>query len=213
MPGQTRSTRSSGACRGAVLRRWSRTLEGADRAKALTSFVDAAVLLGRVTFDDHPYGELLKNDNAIYRASWGEYLRARLQVALGTGRAALTQDVPDLDRVVAHLVDEFARLEPMTRKGLVHGDYFAGNVFIDDDLNICGVGDFGYSTLVGDPRMDLARDCGLLGCAHRSHPASSNSRRLCLFDRIAPESPWAGVRSNCPDLSSLLFVLLFGLRR
>jgi hypothetical protein len=29
-------------------------------------------------------------------------------------------------------------------------------VFIDDTLTVYGVGDFGYSTLVGDPRMDIA---------------------------------------------------------
>jgi putative membrane protein len=39
---------------------------------------------------------------------------------------------------------------------LVHGDYFPGNVFIDDDLTISGVGDFSGLTIIGDPRMDLA---------------------------------------------------------
>jgi hypothetical protein len=29
-------------------------------------------------------------------------------------------------------------------------------VFIDDTHTVYGVGDFGYSTLVGDPRMDIA---------------------------------------------------------
>jgi hypothetical protein len=41
-------------------------------------------------------------------------------------------------------------------KSLVHGDYFPGNVFMDESQTICGVGDFSYATVVGDARMDLA---------------------------------------------------------
>jgi Ser/Thr protein kinase RdoA (MazF antagonist) len=132
------------------------TLTGADRVRALTSFVDAAAQIGRVRFDDAPFGELLENANTIHRAVWVDYLWAKLTATLATSRPALVQDVPELDAVLAHLRRELEKLAPMTEKRLVHGDYFAGNVFIDDDLQICGLGDFGYSTLVGDPRMDLA---------------------------------------------------------
>jgi aminoglycoside phosphotransferase (APT) family kinase protein len=51
---------------------------------------------------------------------------------------------------------ELRALEGFQEKCLVHGDYFPGNVFVDDRLTICGVGDFGYTTVVGDSRMDLA---------------------------------------------------------
>ncbi len=64
--------------------------------------------------------------------------------------------MPGVDTVLAHMQAELRVLEGFGEKRLVHGDYFPGNVFIDNDMTICGVGDFGYSTVVGDPRMDLA---------------------------------------------------------
>ena len=67
----------------------------------------------------------------------------------------LTQVVPHLDQLLERFHMGLKKLEPMTSKSLVHGDYFPGNVFIDESNTVYGVGDFGYSTLVGDPRMDL----------------------------------------------------------
>jgi aminoglycoside phosphotransferase (APT) family kinase protein len=39
---------------------------------------------------------------------------------------------------------------------LVHGDYFPGNVMMDDDLSVSGVIDWSFLTQSGDPRMDAA---------------------------------------------------------
>ena len=47
-------------------------------------------------------------------------------------------------------------MQTLQARSLVYGDYFPGNVFIDDTLTVYAVGDFGYSTVVGDPRMDVA---------------------------------------------------------
>ncbi len=38
----------------------------------------------------------------------------------------------------------------------MHGDYFPGNVLLDDKLNVSAVLDFGTFTTCGDPTLDLA---------------------------------------------------------
>jgi aminoglycoside phosphotransferase (APT) family kinase protein len=39
---------------------------------------------------------------------------------------------------------------------MVHGDYFPGNVMLDDKLNVSAVLDFGTYTVCGDETLDLA---------------------------------------------------------
>jgi aminoglycoside phosphotransferase (APT) family kinase protein len=132
------------------------TLRGADRAKALTSYLDVAAQLGTVRFPDRPFGELLVTDQPVQCERWSDYLRTRLQNNLAGGRTDLEQDVPDLDVVLAMIEDKLSLFDDYQEKCLVHGDYYPINLFIDDTYQICGVGDFGYTTLVGDRRMDLA---------------------------------------------------------
>lgn len=132
------------------------TLEGAARERALASYLDVAGQIGAIAFPELPFGELLRADELIQRPTWPGYLRERVQRTLALSRPDLEQDVPGLDAVIADFDRRLAALEGFAAKQLVHGDYFPGNVFIDDDLTICGVGDFGYTTLVGDGRMDLA---------------------------------------------------------
>ena len=138
------------------------TLRGADRAKALTSYLDAAALLGTVRFPERPFGELLVTDQPVQRARWSDYLYARLQNNLAGGRADLEQDVPDFDAVLAAILARLPHFDAYQEKCLVHGDFYPSNVFINDELQICGIGDFGYTTVAGDPRMDLAGAAMLL---------------------------------------------------
>jgi len=143
------------------------SLTGGDRAKALTSFVEAAATLGTIHFPDRPYGELLAPDglesNGIASESWQECLRARIERMLAPGRADLEVDVPGFEQVLASIYAQFPIVGDKPPKSLVHGDYFPGNVFIGDDLTIAGIGDFSYAAWVGDARMDLAGAVWLLG--------------------------------------------------
>jgi putative membrane protein len=131
-------------------------LEGAAREKALASFAEVAWQIGTVQFPDQPFGEILTPGEPLQRPTWPGFLWDRMQQALDQSRPNLERDVPRLDEVLKHIRRELARLEGFAERRLVHGDYFPGNVFIDDDLAICGVGDFGYTTVLGDARMDLA---------------------------------------------------------
>lgn len=132
------------------------TLTGSARAKALASFLRVAQLIGTIQFPDRPFGELLAMREPLCRDGWSQFLWDRMQRTLHTSRADVEQDIPYLASILQYLHEELRLFGGFTDKCLVHGDYFPGNVFIDDELNICGVGDFGYTTVIGDPRMDVA---------------------------------------------------------
>jgi putative membrane protein len=132
------------------------TLQEDERRKALTSYLDVAAQIGAVQLPEQPFGEVMMPDAPIRRERWGDYLQARMEHTLAASRPDLETDVPNLVAVLAHIDNQLQQVTGWQEKRLVHGDYFPGNVFIDHALRICGVGDFGYSTVVGDPRMDLA---------------------------------------------------------
>ena len=131
-------------------------LTGDERARALASYLDVALWIGTIKLPDRPFGEILFPDGPIQRDTWSQFLWDRAQQTLAISRGELVQDVPQLDQLLALFRQRLRALEPMSTKRLVHGDYFPGNVFVDDTCTVYGVGDFGYSTVVGDPRMDVA---------------------------------------------------------
>jgi putative membrane protein len=132
------------------------TLHGADRTRALSSYLMVAGQIGQVALPEQPFGELVTPDTPLQAATWDDYLAKRMDHILAESYTDLAEDVPDFAGVLAEIERRLAQVAHWPEKRLVHGDYFPGNVFIDDGLMVCGVGDFGYSTLAGDPRLDLA---------------------------------------------------------
>jgi putative membrane protein len=130
-------------------------LRGAERAKALASYLRVAGQIGQVRLPDLPFGEIVL-DPPVQAATWADYLAQRMALILAESYGDLVEDVPDFPAVLAAVQARLAEVAGCQEKRLVHGDYCPANVFIDADLAICGVGDFGYSTLAGDPRLDLA---------------------------------------------------------
>lgn len=146
------------------------TLAGHDRTRALLSYLEVAGQIGRVRLPGRPFGELAAPGVPIQTATWGEYLAARRAAMLAHSRTDLKDDVPRLDDVLAAVEQRLAPLAAWQEPCLVHGDYCPGNVFIDDGLRICGVGDFGYSTVVGDPRQDISAAIAFLEVTPGYHP-------------------------------------------
>lgn len=130
-------------------------LTNGDRRHALASYLAVAAHIGTIQYPMQPFGELLSAD-LLQRDTWPQFLWDRLQHTFQTSRTDVERDVPQIDRVLAYMRSELHDLDRFGEKCLVHGDYFPANVFIDDTLTVCGVGDFGYTTVVGDARMDLA---------------------------------------------------------
>jgi putative membrane protein len=131
-------------------------LAGRDRERALISYLELATRIGAIRFPGARFGEMLVPGGALQRDTWPQFLWDRIQQTLQVSRGDLAQDVPQLDLLLSRFHAGVLQLLAIDTKALVHGDYFPGNMFVDDSLTAFGVGDFGYSTLVGDPRMDVA---------------------------------------------------------
>lgn len=175
-------------------------LTGSERSRALDSFADAASGLAVITLEDQPYGEFLF-DTALTSDTWAGFLLARLEENYAKGRPDLIEALPNIDEVVEALRKRIRAL-PDPAKVLVHGDYFPGNVLMDEDFNVTSVIDFGWLTVAGDPAMDLASAAIFLNVV-RGHQASDAERvhaRLLAThgDALAPlieiYRGWYGIR-------------------
>ena len=158
-------------------------LRGPERERGLSSYLRAAEWIGTVELRDHPFGEILVASEPLRRDSWSEYLWDRLQQSYRLSQVDLRRDVPAIDAVLAHVRSESQVLARFTERRLVHGDYFPGNVYVDEGLEVRGIGDFGYSTLVGDPRMDLAGAVAFLEVVDGFQPEDAAYLRRLLGDR------------------------------
>ncbi len=132
------------------------TLTGPDRVRALTSYLHVAAQIGTIRFPNTPFGELLSASDLLQRVTWPQFLWDRMQQSLQSSRPDLETDVPHFERTMDFLHMALQQVAHVHEKCLVHGDYFPGNVFINEHYTVYGVGDFGYTSVVGDPRMDLA---------------------------------------------------------
>jgi putative membrane protein len=163
------------------------TLTATERQRALTSYLDVAGQIGTIQFPNHQFGELLAPSKPLQRETWPGYLWDRMQQALAESRTDVEQDVPGFALVLDGIHTELQQLNGFSERCLVHGDYFPGNVFIDADLAICGVGDFSYAAVVGDPRMDLAGAVAYLEVLDSYQPEDTMFMVQCLTNRYGAE--------------------------
>jgi aminoglycoside phosphotransferase (APT) family kinase protein len=155
-------------------------LSGNERQRALLSYTDAAFEIASLPVARDQYGEFLRDDDAIARASWSDYLLARMQRSLRAS-AWLATHVERLDLLVAALAERIRALPP-ARKALVHGDYFPGNVLIAADQTVAAVIDFGPMTVIGDPSLDLVSALIFLEVVPGNTPADTEFGRARLVD-------------------------------
>lgn len=175
-------------------------LAGADRARALDSYTDAAGGLAVITLEDQPYGEFLFDD-VLQGETWAAFLLARLEANYARGRADLLEAIPNVDDVVEEVRQRIQGLADPA-KVLAHGDYFPGNVLMDDDFNVTGVIDFGWLTVAGDATMDLASAAIFLDVVRGHEPSDPervHARLLAthgegLAERIELYRGWYAVR-------------------
>ena len=157
-----------------------------ERRRALEAFLVAREHVNAVLLPHRPYGELLE-PACLEAQTWAGYLRAKVPLRLEQAGSAVREDVPHLDEVVEHLYRIIDERAGAPGKSLVHGDYFPGNVMIDDSLRITGVLDFSGLTVVGDPAMDIAGAVGFLGVLEEGvDPANE----LFLRELVAERYGW-----------------------
>jgi len=177
-------------------------LTGRDRTRALHSYFDLAAQIGTIQYPDAPFGEMIL-PGVIQRDTWPEFLWDRAQQTLRHSRGDVEHDVPQLDQLLGEFSTRLLSTLAIQTKSLVHGDYFPGNVFIDDALRVYAVGDFGYSTVVGDPRMDIAGAIMFLEVVEGYQAADTE-----LLFRYA-EQRSAGMSADIVELYRLYYSLYF----
>jgi hypothetical protein len=126
-----------------------------DKKKVFRNYFEAVEEIRSVSFPERPYGEILADDPRT-APTWTEYLQKTIREYAKKHGPDLSQDVENFSAVVEKLCEEAATFDPNPPKYLVHGDYFANNVIIDDDLNVTGVIDFSSHTVVGDHMFDIS---------------------------------------------------------
>ena len=136
-----------------------KTASGEKRRRALASYVETARRVQELLIDAHEFGELLL-PTAVRRPTWPEYLAARARSSLSRGEADFTADVPGLTDIVARWEKDLGLVSDVTTPCLVHGDYFPGNLLIDERGQVVAVIDFSPMSVAGDPRLDVL--CALI---------------------------------------------------
>ena len=140
-------------------------LRGADRERALLSYIDAAEAIGHVelaavapaTFAPQGRFAHLLGRGAEPSSSWPAFLRAWSLEHLHHDEAGVREDVPTLELALAWYDELLPLAASVTRPSLVHGDYWVENVLIGDDHRITGIVDWSANVLAGDPRVDIAQ--------------------------------------------------------
>ena len=128
-------------------------LHGAKRRRAISAYVAGAEATGRLLLPDRPYGQILA-PAAITAATWPGFFRLSLDHWLARNGATIAAATGSVARVSANALALAAALPERPRKGLAHGDYFPGNVLLDEALSVTGLVDFSVFTLAGDPLYD-----------------------------------------------------------
>lgn len=161
------------------------TLTGPARERALQSYLSVADALGHIPAPSGRWGELM-HPEPLEHERWTGYLHARLEATLKLSRDWLEADLPDFRLIYQHFSQSLEEVVEVEHPGLVHGDYFPGNVFIDADGLICGVGDFGYTTCVGDPLMDIAGAIVFLSVMPGHQPEDEHFLRSLVGKALQP---------------------------
>ncbi len=121
-------------------------------------YLTAALAVSRIqappAFDRY---KLFDPDHVSYRmhGGWHQFLARYLAHKLAQVTPYLTRDVPQFAAKVQQL---YAVLDQPYRGDyqLIHGDFFPGNLLINDDHQITALLDFGLLTMYGDYLFDIA---------------------------------------------------------
>ncbi len=126
------------------------------RQKMLESYYFAAKELGKVQFNDRPYGNLLKTSYSKNAESWQEYLLKVIDFRTELDKDNLRNNISDIEFKIEKFKDFIKTSMSYENKDFVHGDYFYENVLFNDDFEVTGVLDIGIHAVVGDSKQDLS---------------------------------------------------------
>jgi len=143
-----------------------RVTEGSARRSLIEQYMETAWQLGSLNITRPYVGEIGRND-AIQTATWQAYLARRAKRSLATSRFAhINSDA------VAAPVGELSGTP-----AFVHLDYYAGNVMVEED-RLTAVIDFGYSSIIGDRRMNTLVAAAYLVTPHITPPVRADDQEV-----------------------------------
>ena len=149
-PAATRS--SGGSAAGRCSAAW-RSFPGPSGRRAIAAYVSGAEATGRLLLPERPYGQIL-GAAPLTAGTWTGFFRRSLGHWLAENGATIAEATGDLAAVAGNALALLEALPERPAKGLAHGDYFPGNVLLDDGLAVSGLVDFSGFTLAGDPLYD-----------------------------------------------------------
>ena len=128
---------------------------GVDRATVETNYFHAMKDLGQATPKEKIDRYLVFDDKGVSSAaqqSWVDYLRGLITRKADGIQEVLRKEIPDIEAKIDQL-NGLISFEGTL--GLIHGDFFPGNVMVDPKTaSPTGVVDFGTFTMFGDPLFD-----------------------------------------------------------
>lgn len=140
---------------GHVLSQFLKTADNTSRDMALRNYLEALAAISSITLPEHPYGHVVAGDG-IHAADWRTFIHETLSRFLSRNRLTIAREIGDPYQLFDIVADMIVELPLTPPRALVHGDYFPGNVLIDDQLAVSAVLDFGTYTVIGDPVLDFA---------------------------------------------------------
>ena len=159
-----------------------KTATGEARMRSLVSYVKTANRIQELPVEASEFGELLV-PKPMRRPAWAEYLAAHAHDSLSRGGDNLQEDVPDLGNIVAAWEKDLELVSDITAPSLVHGDYFPGNVMVDERGLVIAVIDFSPMTVAGDPRLDVLCALIFIEVDHGYQPGDSETVRQLIEAR------------------------------
>ncbi|TDL32502.1 hypothetical protein E2R51_07370 [Jeotgalibacillus sp. S-D1] len=126
--------------------------------KMMETYLYAAIELKSVEVTSALEGFTLFNDNQIYLPklnNWYDLLKEIIFKKQNELESYFKNDVVHYDAKVNQLI-EILSMGYEGEYSLIHGDFFPGNVMVNDSGKITGLIDFGLMTMYGDNLFDIA---------------------------------------------------------
>ena len=133
-------------------------LQTHQRQRLLSNYLEAVRHLQGATLSTQPYGSIFyaSGQSPVPYQSWRQFLRETAPLKLPQTQEDLCQEGIDVARLLEKFLQDIENLPNTPEKNFVHGDYFFGNVLVDDELEISAVLDVSWWSVVGDHLMDIA---------------------------------------------------------